>query len=168
MTRDILKVITKIRTDLFHRDDNGQLPDSVSLTRDDAHALIRAAETTEPDFLSIAQQMDEFKSLFELVRQEIETLGAIQMDASDGDEYMREEFVDFRSALGKLATGCGYDLVQVLSFGKIGSYQQHLTYRIYKSDTDELCIHSLGSLAEAHSDLDHLREDFEQQQKGKT
>jgi hypothetical protein len=157
------EVLAKLNKELWQHDENGQMPKRFWLTRDEVHALVKAGQTVDPNLMSIANHLQEFKNEFEIIRQEIEQVSAVQLDASNGKDYMLDEFIDFRSALGKQATEHGLEFMQVLSFGKIGVHQQHLTYRIYEAETDDkagkLLVHSLDSLEEAAVDLEEYCED---------
>jgi hypothetical protein len=112
---------------------------------------------TEPTLIEIAKRLDEFTNEFECVRQDVEMVATTLQDAPKGTEMLTEEFVGYRSYLGRLATELGYDLVQVMSFGKLNVFHQHLTYRLYNRETGELQVHSLSCLEEVQSDLEILQ-----------
>jgi hypothetical protein len=61
--------------------------------------------------------------------------------------------------LAKRADVIGMDLCLVYSYGKIGSYYQHLTYRLYYKETKELLVHSLEDLDEVAAEIDLYEQD---------
>lgn len=149
-TGDADKILARLNKELWERDEHGKMREQFCLTRHEVHALVKAGDV-DPNLMSIANHLQDFKNELEI--QEIEQVGAVQIDAGDGKDYMLEEFIAYRSMLGKQATDHGLEFVQVLSFGKLGSYPQHLTYRLYDAKTDALLVHSLSSLDEAAADL---------------